>query len=93
MHRRKNRLHPRFPFCDLLVELLQLIKNLFQSEADALSLSAILNQKGAWPLTALNLCDDIFNLLPLRNPFATHHEGNNGHQANNQAHNQPTHRA
>ena len=76
MHCRENGLHSGLPFCDLLLELLQLVNNLLQLEPDALHRHSAVHQKCPRPFTATDLRYDFFNLSPRRNPLAPDNEGN-----------------
>ena len=91
MHCRENGLHPGFPFCDLLLELLQLVNDLFQLEPDALRRRAALHQKRPWPFTATDLRYDLLDLLPRRDPFAPDNEGSAAEHDANQDNDEPGH--
>ncbi len=91
MHGRKNRLHPGFASCDLLVELLQIVKNLFQDQADTLSSVATVNQKRARPFATPDLRCELFNLSPRCDPFAPRNQHNGDYRCNNRAEENPSH--
>src|ERR1043166_1623996 len=71
-----------------------MIENLFQASPNTLSLRAAVNQKCPRPLAAPDFGDELFNLLPRRDPFAPDEPakaGNDGAADQNQ--DEPEHRA
>ena len=91
LHGGKNCLRSRSPFCDLLIELLVPLEEIFKRERDTSRLGTAIDKKRARHAAPRDLLDDILDTSPRGNPITPGHISQSDGQSDNCREKKPRH--